>query len=223
MAHWSPRGRPTCGFRPRAGRLGSRRGVVLQGFFRSLGDRSHAATTEPLRSRFTRRPTEVGRITMVVTRWTGVEVRALRTAALRITQEEFAEAAGFTVGVVRKWEGRRGTIELSARIALPSRTLCGATRSSGSIWRARCSERVAVTPNMRPGSVSRHSRPRKTVRSDRCGNERTSSAEHSSRFPHEARWSISNHCAHGRRTLVGSRRPRRDPTPKRMPARTVQR
>ncbi|MEU1952092.1 helix-turn-helix domain-containing protein [Nocardia rhamnosiphila] len=54
---------------------------------------------------------------MIVTRWTGVEVRALRTAALRVTQEDFAETAGFTVGVVRKWEGRRESIELSGKFA----------------------------------------------------------------------------------------------------------
>lgn len=54
---------------------------------------------------------------MIVTKWTGIEVRALRTAALRLTQPEFAEILGFTVGAVRKWEGRRETIELAGRSA----------------------------------------------------------------------------------------------------------
>ncbi|WP_216916695.1 helix-turn-helix domain-containing protein [Nocardia noduli] len=54
---------------------------------------------------------------MIVTKWTGVEVRALRTAALRLTQLEFADTLGFTVGAVRKWEGRRETIELAGRYA----------------------------------------------------------------------------------------------------------
>lgn len=41
---------------------------------------------------------------MSVTKWTGREVRALRTEALRITQREFAERLGFSEAVVRKWE-----------------------------------------------------------------------------------------------------------------------
>lgn len=60
---------------------------------------------------------------MIVTKWTGIEVRALRTAALRITQQEFAETLGFTVAVVRKWEGRRETIELAGRYAAAMDTL----------------------------------------------------------------------------------------------------
>ncbi|WP_139347957.1 helix-turn-helix domain-containing protein [Nocardia donostiensis] len=54
---------------------------------------------------------------MVVTRWTGVEVRALRTIALRVTQEEFAEILGFPVGTLRKWERRRETITLAGKFA----------------------------------------------------------------------------------------------------------
>lgn len=54
---------------------------------------------------------------MIVTNWTGVEVRALRHIALRVTQDEFAEILGFTAAVVRKWEGRRATITLSGRYA----------------------------------------------------------------------------------------------------------
>lgn len=54
---------------------------------------------------------------MIVTNWTGVEVRALRNIALRVTQEEFAEILGFTAAVVCKWECRRETITLSGRYA----------------------------------------------------------------------------------------------------------
>ncbi|WP_157573897.1 helix-turn-helix domain-containing protein [Nocardia jejuensis] len=39
-----------------------------------------------------------------MSKWTGKEVRALRTAALRMTQESFAEAVGFVAPTVRKWE-----------------------------------------------------------------------------------------------------------------------
>ncbi|UGT63137.1 helix-turn-helix domain-containing protein [Nocardia asteroides] len=62
---------------------------------------------------------------MIVTKWTGIEVRALRTAALRFTQLEFAETLGFTVGAVRKWEGRRETIELAGRFAAAMDTVLG--------------------------------------------------------------------------------------------------
>ncbi|MBO0854701.1 MAG: hypothetical protein J2P18_13175 [Nocardia sp.] len=41
---------------------------------------------------------------MIVTTWTKVEVRALRDAALRRTQEEFAECLGFKVETIQKWE-----------------------------------------------------------------------------------------------------------------------
>ncbi|WP_067708182.1 helix-turn-helix domain-containing protein [Nocardia yamanashiensis] len=41
---------------------------------------------------------------MIVSRWTGTEVRALRTAALRLTQEEFADVAGYVPATIRKWE-----------------------------------------------------------------------------------------------------------------------
>ncbi|MFF0637271.1 helix-turn-helix domain-containing protein [Nocardia sp. NPDC004151] len=41
---------------------------------------------------------------MIVGRWTGAEVRALREAALRITQEQLAAATGFKSPTVRKWE-----------------------------------------------------------------------------------------------------------------------
>lgn len=40
---------------------------------------------------------------MIVSRWTQSEVRALRVAALRETQEEFAERAGFGLPTIKKW------------------------------------------------------------------------------------------------------------------------
>ncbi|WP_454197807.1 helix-turn-helix domain-containing protein [Nocardia sp. Marseille-Q1738] len=40
----------------------------------------------------------------VIDKWTRTEVRALRVAALRITQEEFAETLGFNVETIQKWE-----------------------------------------------------------------------------------------------------------------------
>ncbi|MBF6466689.1 helix-turn-helix domain-containing protein [Nocardia beijingensis] len=41
---------------------------------------------------------------MIVSKWTKVEVKALRLAALRLTQEQFAERVGFTTATIRKWE-----------------------------------------------------------------------------------------------------------------------
>ncbi|WP_039827298.1 hypothetical protein [Nocardia testacea] len=40
---------------------------------------------------------------MTVSRWTSTEVRALRVAALRETQEEFAERAGYMLPTIKKW------------------------------------------------------------------------------------------------------------------------
>ncbi|MEU4310992.1 hypothetical protein [Nocardia sp. NPDC024068] len=40
---------------------------------------------------------------MIVSRWTSVEVKALRIAALRETQEEFAERAGYGLPTIKKW------------------------------------------------------------------------------------------------------------------------
>ncbi len=54
---------------------------------------------------------------MIVTRWTGVEVRALRRVALRRSQEEFAEMTGFSDAVVRKWERRGASITLTGMFA----------------------------------------------------------------------------------------------------------
>ncbi|WP_327097881.1 hypothetical protein OIE68_03095 [Nocardia vinacea] len=41
---------------------------------------------------------------MIVSRWTGVEVKALRVAALRMTQDEFAAQVGYEPPTIRKWE-----------------------------------------------------------------------------------------------------------------------
>ncbi|WP_280342474.1 helix-turn-helix domain-containing protein [Nocardia abscessus] len=41
---------------------------------------------------------------IVIDKWTRTEVRALRIAALRITQEELAETLGFNVETIQKWE-----------------------------------------------------------------------------------------------------------------------
>ncbi|WP_040700556.1 helix-turn-helix domain-containing protein [Nocardia vinacea] len=41
---------------------------------------------------------------MIVSKWTGVEVKALRTAALRPTQDEFAAQVGYEPPTIRKWE-----------------------------------------------------------------------------------------------------------------------
>ncbi|NQE65964.1 hypothetical protein NG2371_00404 [Nocardia gamkensis] len=85
---------------------------------------------------------------MIVTTWTGVEVRALRTAALRVSQPEFAEILGFTVAVVRKWEGRRETIELSGKCAAAMDTLLDRLTDS-----ERARFEAALMPGPRPTSM----------------------------------------------------------------------
>ncbi|WP_068015071.1 helix-turn-helix domain-containing protein [Nocardia mexicana] len=54
---------------------------------------------------------------VIVTKWTGVEVRALRLEALRWTQPQLAERTGFSEGVVRKWEARGASITLRGEFA----------------------------------------------------------------------------------------------------------
>ncbi len=46
---------------------------------------------------------------MIVSTWTKAEVRALRDAGLRMTQEEFADVVGFKVETVQKWEQKATT------------------------------------------------------------------------------------------------------------------
>ncbi|BDT88382.1 hypothetical protein FMUAM8_41460 [Nocardia cyriacigeorgica] len=41
---------------------------------------------------------------MIVCTWTGAEVKALRTVAMRMTQERFAERVGYEPPTIRKWE-----------------------------------------------------------------------------------------------------------------------
>ncbi|MBH0778784.1 helix-turn-helix domain-containing protein [Nocardia bovistercoris] len=42
---------------------------------------------------------------MIVTKWTAIEVRALRVAALRLTREEWSERLGWAAATIQKWEG----------------------------------------------------------------------------------------------------------------------
>ncbi|MEG8178912.1 hypothetical protein GZH49_10240 [Nocardia terpenica] len=60
---------------------------------------------------------------MIITAWTGVEVRAMRVDALRLTQREFAQLLGYTEAVVRKWESRRTTITLTRQWAAAMDTM----------------------------------------------------------------------------------------------------
>ncbi|WP_157838351.1 hypothetical protein [Nocardia farcinica] len=54
---------------------------------------------------------------MIVSRWTQTEVRALRIAALRETQEEFAERAGFGLPTIKKWHRATGDRPVRGRSA----------------------------------------------------------------------------------------------------------
>ncbi|MEV4126951.1 hypothetical protein [Nocardia sp. NPDC049707] len=71
--------------------------------------------TEPLR--FMNGLVRAGVDSMIVTSWTGREVKVMRLAVLRVTQKELAEILGFTEAVVRKWEGRKESITLSGQYA----------------------------------------------------------------------------------------------------------
>ncbi len=62
---------------------------------------------------------------IVVTRWTGVGVRALRRDALRVSQSKFADMTGFSEAVVSKWERRGATITLSGEFAAGMDTVLG--------------------------------------------------------------------------------------------------
>ncbi|WP_460695305.1 helix-turn-helix domain-containing protein [Nocardia thraciensis] len=56
---------------------------------------------------------DVNGVAMIVSKWTGVEVEALRLAALRLTQQQFAERLGFQPPTVRKW--KKATVERPVR------------------------------------------------------------------------------------------------------------
>lgn len=60
---------------------------------------------------------------VMVVDWTGIEVRTLRTVALRCTQQEFAEITGFSEAAVRNWERRGRTITLAGQFAAGMDTL----------------------------------------------------------------------------------------------------
>lgn len=60
---------------------------------------------------------------MMVNRWTGVEVRALRDQALRRTQEEFADKTGFSVRAIGNWERAGHAVTLRGRYAEAMDTL----------------------------------------------------------------------------------------------------
>jgi hypothetical protein len=53
-----------------------------------------------------------------VTDWTGAEVKALRCAALRLTQEEFAEQVGYQPVTVRKWQRATDSRPIRGKSAL---------------------------------------------------------------------------------------------------------
>ncbi|WP_433724204.1 helix-turn-helix domain-containing protein [Nocardia sp. CA-129566] len=55
---------------------------------------------------------------MIVTNWTGVEVKALRLVALRLTQEAFAEQIGYQPVTVRKWERAQDARPVRGKSAL---------------------------------------------------------------------------------------------------------
>lgn len=59
----------------------------------------------------------------MIVKWTGIEVRALRTEALRCTQREFAEVTGFSEAAIRKWERRGATATLAGQYAAGMDTL----------------------------------------------------------------------------------------------------
>ncbi|MGK8555240.1 hypothetical protein [Nocardia gipuzkoensis] len=61
----------------------------------------------------------------VVTRWTGVGVRALRREALRVSQPKFAAMTGFSEAVIGKWERRGATITLAGEFAAGMDTVLG--------------------------------------------------------------------------------------------------
>lgn len=87
---------------------------------------------------------------MIVEVWTRVEVRALRDAALRMTQEQFAEQIGWSVATVRKWER-----------ATESRPVRGQRAADLDSWLAKLSpeqmRRFALAVSAPRAAAQRHS------------------------------------------------------------------
>ncbi|WP_043655279.1 helix-turn-helix domain-containing protein [Nocardia thailandica] len=86
-----------------------------------------------------------------ITTWTGREVRALRRAALRLTQREFAELLGFSVAAVSKWERRGATITLTARHAEAMDTVLSRLSPAD---RARLDAALADHPGTAPAEAA---------------------------------------------------------------------
>ncbi|WP_051023345.1 helix-turn-helix domain-containing protein [Nocardia pneumoniae] len=67
---------------------------------------------------------------MIIDRWTGVEVKALRVDAYRWTQKKFAERTGFAVNTISNWECRGSAFVLSGEYAEAMDTLLEALDST---------------------------------------------------------------------------------------------
>src|SRR5690606_17771740 len=93
---------------------------------------------------------------MAVSRWSSTEVRALRVAALRETQEEFAERAGYSLATSKKWH--RATWDKPVR-ARSAETLDTMLRDLGTDQRARFDAEIAVVSDPVKGSVETEGRP----------------------------------------------------------------
>ena len=93
---------------------------------------------------------------MTVSRWTRTEVRALREAALRETQEEFAERAGYTLATIKKWH--RATWDKPVR-ARSAETLDTMLRDLDTDQRARFDAETAAVSDPVVGSVEEEGRP----------------------------------------------------------------
>ncbi|WP_156959910.1 helix-turn-helix domain-containing protein [Nocardia sp. BMG51109] len=98
---------------------------------------------------------------MIVSTWTRVEVRALRTAALRLTQEQFAERLGYQPPTVRKWERttRQRPVRGESAQALDTQ-LARLTDEQRARFRATVENEYAAVPKLhdrRPAAEQRDS------------------------------------------------------------------
>ncbi|MEU1210852.1 helix-turn-helix transcriptional regulator [Nocardia sp. NPDC005825] len=80
---------------------------------------------------------------MIVSKWTGAEVRALREVALRITQEQLAAATGFRPPTIRKWEKATAARPVRGESAEALDTLLGRLDDA---QRARFRDALAIEP-----------------------------------------------------------------------------